>query len=112
MFSRAGYLQRFRYKYVDEKLSAQLKDIFGAQTTLGSDRLRTLLMMVMRNATTDSPWPICNNPHAKFNDRSRPDCNLDLPFGNWFVPAPQPPFISRPNQCVLATTIFYLWMAA
>jgi uncharacterized protein len=80
MFSRAGYLQRFRYKYVDEKLSAQLKDIFGAQTTLGSDRLQTLLMMVMRNATTDSPWPICNNPRAKFNDRSRPDCNLDLPL--------------------------------
>ena len=80
MFSRAGYLQRFRYKYEHEKLSAQLRGVFGNQTTLGSDRLRTLLMMVMRNATTDSPWPVCNNPRAKFNDRSRPDCNLDLPL--------------------------------
>ena len=80
MFSRAGYLRRFRYKYEDEKLSAQLRGIFGDQTTLGSDRLRTLLMMVLRNATTDSPWPVCNNPRAKFNDRSRPDCNLDLPL--------------------------------
>jgi uncharacterized protein len=80
MFSRAGYLRRFRYKYEDEKLSAQLRGVFGNQTTLGSDRLRTLLMMVMRNATTDSPWPVCNNPRAKFNDRSRPDCNLDLPL--------------------------------
>jgi uncharacterized protein len=80
MFSRAGYLRRFRYKYEDEKLSAQLRGIFGDQTTLGSDRLRTLLMMVLRNATTDSPWPVCNNPHAKFNDRGRPDCNLDLPL--------------------------------
>ena len=80
MFSRAGYLRRFRYKYEDEKLAAQLRGVFGNQTTLGSDRLRTLLMMVMRNATTDSPWPVCNNPRAKFNDRSRPDCNLDLPL--------------------------------
>jgi uncharacterized protein len=80
MFSPAGYLRRFRYKYEDEKLSAQLRGVFGNQTTLGSDRLRTLLMMVMRNATTDSPWPVCNNPRAKFNDRTRPDCNLDLPL--------------------------------
>jgi len=80
MFSRAGYLRRFQYKYEDEKLSAQLKEVFGADTTLGSDKLRTLLMMVMRNATTDSPWPICNNPCAKFNDRTCPDCNLDLPL--------------------------------
>jgi patatin-like phospholipase/acyl hydrolase len=80
MFSRAGYLQRFRYKYEDEKLSAQLREVFGAETTLGSDKLRTLLMMVMRNATTDSPWPISNNPYAKFNDRSLPDCNLELPL--------------------------------
>jgi hypothetical protein len=34
----------------------------------------------MRNATTDSPWPIGNNPYAKYNDRTRPDCNLDLPL--------------------------------
>jgi len=36
MFSRAGYLRRFRYKYEDEKLSAQLRGVFGNQTTLGS----------------------------------------------------------------------------
>ncbi len=80
MFSRAGYLQRFRYKYEDEKLSALLKEVFGANTTLCSDRVRTLLLVVMRNATTDSPWPISNNPHAKFNEHSAPGCNLDLPL--------------------------------
>jgi uncharacterized protein len=36
--------------------------------------------MVMRNASTDSPWPVCNNPRAKYNDRSRDDCNLRLPL--------------------------------
>jgi hypothetical protein len=37
-------------------------------------------MMVMRNHTTDSPWPVSNNPRARYNDRERPDCNLNLPL--------------------------------
>jgi hypothetical protein len=61
-------------------MAAMLKDVLGAETTLGSARLRTLLMMVMRNATTDSPWPLCNHPGALFNDRKFPGCNLDLPL--------------------------------
>ncbi len=48
--------------------------------TLGSTGLRTLLMMVMRNHTTDSPWPVCNNPLAKYNQVARKDCNLRLPL--------------------------------
>jgi hypothetical protein len=55
--------------------------VFGADTKLGGDALQTLLMVVMRNATTDSPWPLSNNPRAKYNDRlTRTDCNLDLPL--------------------------------
>jgi hypothetical protein len=54
--------------------------VIGADTTLGSEKLRTLLMMVMRNATTDSPWPLSNNPKAKYNDAARADCNLQLPL--------------------------------
>ncbi len=80
MFSRAAVLRRFHYKFDREKLAAKFREVFGADTTLGSPRLRTLLMMVMRNATTDSPWPICNYPGAKFNDRKFPGCNLDVPL--------------------------------
>jgi patatin-like phospholipase/acyl hydrolase len=80
MFDRASLLRRFRYKYEDDKLVAKLKKEFGADTLLGSDRLGTLFMGVMRNATTDSPWPVSNNPFAKYNQRDRPDCNLDLPL--------------------------------
>jgi patatin-like phospholipase/acyl hydrolase len=47
---------------------------------LGSEELKTLLMMVMRNSSTDSPWPVSNNPGAKYNSRDRHDCNLDLPL--------------------------------
>jgi hypothetical protein len=34
----------------------------------------------MRNASTGSPWPVTNNPHAMFNDRGRTDCNLEIPI--------------------------------
>lgn len=80
MFDKAFILRRFRYKYEDEKLAGKLQEVIGADTTLGSDRLRTLLMMVMRNASTDSPWPLSNNPFAKYNQRDRRDCNLNLPL--------------------------------
>lgn len=98
MFDKAFLLKRFRHKYEDKKLAAKMKAVFNKDTTqhttqdatqdttLGSDRLKTVLMMVMRNATTDSPWPVSNNPFAKYNQRVRDDgsprdnCNLDLPL--------------------------------
>lgn len=86
MFDKAGLLERLHYKYDDDKLSLKLKLEIGADTTLGSDKLRSLLTVVMRNATTDSPWPLSNNPRALYNRRTRPDgtprenCNLDLPL--------------------------------
>jgi len=84
MIDKASLLRRFRTKFEDEKLATKLKQVIGEETTLGSDRLRTLLLIVMRNATTDSPWPLSNNPGATFNLASRRDagkaCNLDLPL--------------------------------
>ncbi len=78
MFTRAGVLERFRNKYKDEALAQQLRDVLGANTTLGSDELRTLLMIVMRNASTDSHWPLCNNPAAKYNNRQISNLNMPL----------------------------------
>lgn len=80
MFTRAGLVQRLRYSYEDEPLAAKLREAFGGKTTLGSDELRSLLLIVLRNATTDSPWPIWNNPFAKYNGHGRADCNLGLPL--------------------------------
>lgn len=68
MFVKANLLRRLRYKFEDEPLAERLKEAFKQETTLGSDNLQTLLLLVMRNATTDSPWPISNNPYAKYND--------------------------------------------
>ena len=80
MFTHAGLVQRLRYSYEAEPLAAKLREIFGAEATLGSAELRSLLLIVLRNATTDLPWPIWNNPFAKYNSRGRANCNLELPL--------------------------------
>jgi predicted acylesterase/phospholipase RssA len=91
MFDKASLLKRLQYSYNDEPLAKKLREELDKalkhapnasepNATLGDAQLRTLLMMVMRNVTTDSPWPVTNNPLAKYNDTARPDCNLKLPL--------------------------------
>ncbi len=97
MFEKASLLKRLRYSYVDEplarKLQGELDRALGYEVvpgrpraTLGDAGLRTLLMMVLRNHTTDSPWPVSNNPLGRYNQRDRDDgtprvdCNLELPL--------------------------------
>ena len=80
MFVQAKLLRRLRYKFENEAIGRNFREYFGVNTTLGSEKLLTLLLLVMRNASTDSPWPICNNPYAKYNDKAREDCNLNLPL--------------------------------
>ena len=84
MFDKASLFKRLHYAYNKEPLARKLQTAFntalGKDTTLGSPGLRSVLMMVMRNATTDSPWPVSNNPFAHYNQRDRQDCNLDLPL--------------------------------
>jgi patatin-like phospholipase/acyl hydrolase len=80
IFKKAGISKRLYYKYQSEEITKMLKDTFGESSTLGSSKLKTLLMIVMRNATTGSPWLISNNPQAMFNNTDLPDCNLDIPL--------------------------------
>jgi len=80
MFQQASLLKRLWFSYEREPLAAKLREVLGADTKLGAPDLRCLLMLVLRNASTDSPWPLSNNPRARYNDRRRPDCNLDLPL--------------------------------
>jgi len=86
MFSRASWLtkigSRFGYIYNDKKIAAKLQEVIGKEVTLGSATLKTLLLIVMHNAKTDSPWPVSNNPKAKYNDleSNGADSNLHLPL--------------------------------
>lgn len=101
MFVKANLLQRLRYKFEDEPLAEKLRDVFGASTTLGSENLRTLLLLVMRNATTDSPWPISNNPYARYNETSREDCNLNFPLWQLVRASTAAPTFFPPEVIVL-----------
>ena len=80
MFDKASIIHRLQYQYKSEPLALQLQKVFGEQTILGAPELETLLLLVMRNATTDSPWPISNNPFAKYNDVKHGACNLHFPL--------------------------------
>jgi len=80
MFRKAALFRRHLYKYRGVELKDALQGVFGAETELGSPDLRTLLMIMLRNATTDSPWPVSNNPRAKYNQPGVPGCNLKLPL--------------------------------
>jgi hypothetical protein len=80
MFDHASLRRRYHYRYGSWRLREQLQGLLGEDTTLGSEQLKTLLLVVVRNATTDSPWPLSNNPNALFNDPSRADDNLAIPL--------------------------------
>ena len=79
MFLKARLWERWHSKFREDALSTRLRTLFG-DVKLGSDRLQTLLMLVLSNASTNSPWPVCNNPAAMYNNRRLPDCNLELPL--------------------------------
>lgn len=89
MFEKAAIIRRLREKYNDEPLARMLRSVFNEKlgygeaappVLLGDPNLRTMLMLMLRNHTTDSPWPVSNNPFAKYNQRDRKDCNLNLPL--------------------------------
>jgi hypothetical protein len=79
MFRKTNLLNRLRYKFDSEPLAVKIRMVFDEET-LGSDRLRTLLLLVLRNASTDSPWPLINNPFGTYNQASHPGCNQKLPL--------------------------------
>ena len=79
-FTKRALIARWRSLYANGPLQRKLQQTFGLATTLEPDHLKCLLLVVARNATTDSAWPISSNPWAKYNARSRPDCNLLMPL--------------------------------
>ncbi|MGH1488818.1 MAG: patatin-like phospholipase family protein [Acidimicrobiales bacterium] len=66
--------------YQNGPLEQKLKEVYGSESTLHPQDLKSLLLVVTRNATTDSAWPVTSNPAAKYNDVDRPDCNLNVPL--------------------------------
>jgi patatin-like phospholipase/acyl hydrolase len=111
MFDYASLFQRFRTKYNAEPLAALLQQEIGPETTLGSDKLKTLLLLILRNATTDSPWPLSNNPQAKYNQLDRPNCNLHLPLWQLVRASTAAPTYFPPEVIGMGGRILFSWMA-
>ncbi len=80
MFEQSRLMERIKYFYTADPLKEQLQKVFGKATNLEPENLRCLLLVVTKNVTTDSPWPISSNPEARYNALDRPDCNLKIPL--------------------------------
>jgi hypothetical protein len=80
MFEHSCLIERVKYFYTADPLKAKLQQVFGGKTNLEPKNLKCLLLVVTKNVTTDSPWPISSNPEAKYNDLGRKDCNLRIPL--------------------------------
>jgi hypothetical protein len=80
MFDPSALFERFKYLHTADPLIRQLQHVFGATTTLDPDDLKCLLLVVTKNVTTDSPWPVSSNPDAKYNDPARSNNNLKMPL--------------------------------
>jgi hypothetical protein len=79
-FTKRRLFERWKSLYEDGALQRKLQATFGPSTTLEPEHLQTLLVVITRNATTDSAWPISSNPWSKYNEKSRKDCNLRIPL--------------------------------
>jgi hypothetical protein len=80
MFDKSFILFRLRHLYESQPLKEKLQQTFGGDTTLSPEHLKSLLLVVARNVTTDSPWPVSSNPFARYNLPGRPDSNLRIPL--------------------------------
>jgi uncharacterized protein len=111
MFDKSSIWKRARHSYNNEPLAKILRGEINKAlgysegdppATLGDGNIRTVLMVVMRNHTTDSPWPVSNNPLARYNERGRKDCNLNLPLWQLVRASTAAPTFFPPETVVFA----------
>lgn len=76
----------FNAKYGEEKLSDELQALFGAETTMGSSKLQTGLLIVTKRLDTGSVWPITNNPNGRYFKERISQSTGQLTIGNGDYP--------------------------
>ena len=106
MFARGSWAQQWKSKYKPEAIARFFRERFTeadglTPALLGTRRLRTLLLIVMRNGSTGSPWPVCNNPKAVYNDRAQAECNLDIPLWQLLRASTAAPTYFPPEEITL-----------
>jgi len=104
MFTKSSWSQRWKARYTAENISANFRRFLSEDgegrepALLGTKRLHTLLLLIMRNATTGSAWPVSNNRAARFNDRALEDCNLQIPLWQLVRASTAAPTFFPPEQ--------------
>jgi hypothetical protein len=108
MFAHEPWYRRWKAKYRSEAIADFFREVFSetpggkVPAMLGTKNLKTLLLIIMRNASTGSPWPVSNNPHAMFNDPTLPDCNLNIPLWQLLRGSTAAPSYFPPEEIDLA----------
>jgi uncharacterized protein len=97
IFRKRPWFERLSSLYDNGPLERKLREVYGEKTTLEPPGLDTLLLVVTRNATTDSAWPITSNPAAKYNALARRDCNLRIPLWQLVRASTAAPVFFRPE---------------
>ena len=69
IFSKRFLPFRLRSIYRDGPLARELESFYGADRTLGDPELRSLLLLLMHNTGTDSPWPLSNCTRGEVQPR-------------------------------------------
>ncbi len=100
LLKRAPWWRRFNYAYVSRAFEAKLKSELGDET-FGDRSLQSLLLLVVRNADTDSTWPLSNNPFAKYNDPASPGSNLLFPLWQLIRASTAAPTYFAPQELVV-----------
>jgi hypothetical protein len=106
VFSRKNFIKlwsTYRVKVLSELLRRQFSEDTEGKTPalLSSDKLKTLLLVIMRNAATGAPWLVTNNRNAKYNHPDLPDCNLNIPIWQLIRASTAAPTFFPPEEIVL-----------
>jgi hypothetical protein len=102
--------KRLTSKYRAEDIAGFFRNQFieddGTPALLGSSKLKKMLLVVMRNATTGAPWPISSNPQALFNDPALANCNLKIPLWQLLRASTAAPTFFPPEEIKIGDETF------
>jgi hypothetical protein len=73
IFDPSFILTRFWHKYPSGPIEKCLQEKFGATVRLGGPQLKTMILLITKNATLGNNWLFTNNPGSRYFA-----CNKDL----------------------------------